>query len=136
MSILSTMPEVVDIEHYGGDTLNITVNIPWSLAEGKTWTAQVRSAKTPTAAVDATFTCTAPTGEGAMGTLVLPASETQRLALELGSLVQVRGSRSSDPVTLIQRYVGVWDVQIAAGGSVRTLAQGSLTIDLDVTRSV
>jgi hypothetical protein len=38
----------------------------------------------------------------------------------------------------IQRYSGVWDVQVSGSGGadpVNTLAQGSLTIDMDVSRT-
>ena len=43
MAVLDTRPQVVDIAHYGGDTLTIRVAAPFSLVDGKEWHSQIRS---------------------------------------------------------------------------------------------
>jgi hypothetical protein len=39
---LSTVPMVVDVHHYGGDTLNILVVVDVLVVAGRDWDAQVR----------------------------------------------------------------------------------------------
>jgi hypothetical protein len=114
MVTLSTMPQVIDIEAYGGDTLPIHIKITPEAIAGRTFFAQVRSDKT-SPKVDATFQVTL-TAEGA--DIMLLAADAQAL------------SKSGD-------YEGFWDVQLAeADGSdpVTTLAYGELRLTTDVTR--
>jgi len=40
---IDTRPTVINIEHYGGDTLSLHVTIDPLVEAGRTWTAQVRS---------------------------------------------------------------------------------------------
>lgn len=138
MATLDTRPQIVDITCLGGDTLTIIVNAPFALTQGKEWLAQVRlSRDAPT--VDATFTITPSTADGTPSYVMLPAADTARLAgtgvvvsREIKNLMG-RVSRLAS----IQQYVGVYDVQISAAGGadpVNTLAQGTLTIEMDVSR--
>lgn len=116
MSILSTLPQVVDIDHYAGDTLTVHVKVAAEVIAGRTFTAQVRASKTATK-VDATFSVFL-TVDGA--DIMLAGADTL--------LLTKRGD-----------YTGFWDVQLAqADGSdpVTTLACGELRLHLDVTRQV
>lgn len=115
MSDISTLPQVVNIDHYSGDTLPINVNISDELIAGRTFFGQVRSSR-GAAKIDATFTVILVPGTGA----ILQLSSAQCRALT------TRGD-----------YTGYWDVQLAeADGSdpVQTLAMGELRMHQDVTR--
>ena len=123
---IDTRPEVVDIRHYAGDTLSIRVNAPSEFVAGREWSAQVRSDR-EVSQVDAVFDV-AVDATGAV--LTLTAEQTRTLASG-GALVRM--TRAS-----VMRYTGEWDVQVSGPGGtdpVTSLAQGRLTIDLDVTRS-
>lgn len=146
MAVLDTRPDVVDLSHYGGDTLTITITAPSYLVSGMEWTAQIRGAR-EAVGVDAEFDITPPTVTDGPAFLVLTAAECRRLIDAGGVLVQVQQQRTVrlGPTTnalaavprILQRYSGVWDCQIApftGGDPVRTLVQGAITIDLDVTR--
>ena len=116
MAELSTMPQVVNIDHYGGDTLPVHVKISDALIAGRVFSAQVRKTKNA-AKIDGTFTVVPVPGVGA--DIFLPSAT----CLELTK----RGD-----------YEGFWDVQLApAGGGdpVTTLAYGELKINSDVTRA-
>lgn len=133
MAELTTIPNVVNVRHYGGDTLYIYVKAPPELTDAKEWSAQVRANRLATV-VDATFTITPSAGAGLPTTLMLPAAVVRDL---LDDATQIRVKDSAGQYAMVMRYQGVWDVQIAAAGGtdpVQTLAQGTLTIDLDVTR--
>lgn len=124
---LSTVPMVVDVHHYGGDTLNILVVVPAAVVAGRDWDAEVR-ANREADTVDATFTII--DGNTADETyLQLPGAIVSELLATKATSVRVDGK----PVT---RYVGVYDAQVSAAGldPIQTLVQGTLTIDLDVTR--
>lgn len=115
MADFDTRPTEVNIKHYGGDTLTIHVKVAAEIVAGRSWTAQVRTART-SQTVAATFTCTED-AEGA--NVVLSAVDCRRLS--------ERGE-----------FKGFWDVQLSAAGGldpVSTLAQGEITIVPDVTRS-
>lgn len=114
MADLSTMPQEVNVQHYGGDTLIIHIKIDTTLIAGRVFTAQVRS-KAVVSKIDASFSVTV-TATGA--DITLASVDCQRLS--------ARGL-----------YEGVWDVQLApAGGGdpVTTLAYGGLLLNPDVTR--
>ena len=116
MSILSTLPQVVDIDHYGGDTLPVHIKISDALIGGRVFSAQVRKTKN-SPKIDGTFTVIIVPGVGA--DIFLPSAT----CLELTK----RGD-----------YEGFWDVQLApAGGGdpVTTLAYGELRLHSDVTRA-
>lgn len=116
MAELSTMPQEVNIEHYGGDTLTIHIKIDAAQIAGRVFTAQVRS-KATSAKVDATFTVTT-TAVGA--DIVLSSADVKKL--------------SSRGV-----YEGVWDVQLGMPTEPRdpvtTLGYGTMLINPDVTRA-
>jgi hypothetical protein len=116
MAELNTLPQVIDIDAYGGDTLTIHIKADITVIAGREFTATVRL-DTADATVDATFT-TQVTAEGA--DISLAAADSGRL--------------SKDGL-----YEGVWDVQLApAGGGdpVTTLGYGALRIHPDVTRAL
>lgn len=115
MPNIDSRPQVIDIDHYAGDTLTLHVKVPALVVAGRTWKAQVRS-RSDSQKIEAEFDITE-TAEGA--DVVLLNADCQRLAK--------RG-----------KFVGVWDVQLAeADGSdpVTTLAYGELRIHPDVTRT-
>lgn len=133
MADVDTRPEVVNITHYAGDTLTISVTAPASVVEGQVWSAQVRPSRDPTAPLDATFTITPPTVADGPAFLVLSSVDCARLA---GTGVVVQRTWKGTTYA-VQTYTGEWDCQVAAPGGpdpVRTLVQGTLTIEADVTR--
>lgn len=115
MPDLDTRPQVVNINHYAGDTLTLHVKVanPTVIA-GRVFKAQVRS-RPESHRLDAEFFIF-PNATGA--DVVLESPDCQRLAK--------RG-----------KYVGHWDVQLADPNgldSVVTLAYGTFTVHTDVTR--
>jgi hypothetical protein len=116
VTILDTRPQIVDIDHYGGDTLPVHIKISDALIGGRVFTAQVRKTKN-SQKIDGTFTVIIVAGVGA--DIFLPSAT----CLEL--------TRRGD-------YEGYWDVQLApvgGGDPVTTLAHGELRIHSDVTRA-
>ena len=113
MSNLSTMPQEVNIEHYSQDTLVIHVKIDDEVIGGRVFNAHVRSQRT-SRKIDAEFDVIL-TATGA--DLVLTGDQQTKLT--------GRGV-----------YEGFWDVQLSDAGEdpITTLAQGSLTLNPDVTR--
>jgi hypothetical protein len=132
MAVLDARPQNVDCSIYAGDTFTLAVIAPAELVEGMTWLAQVRAAPDATQ-VDATWTVTPPTTPGGPAYITLPSATTTLLAQ---SAPLVRSSRAASAPS-VQRYQGVWDCQVSAAGQdpVKTLVKGTLTIDLDVSRS-
>lgn len=114
MPNIDARPQIIDIDHYAGDTLTIHVKIAPELIGGRTFFAQVR-AKRDGQRLDASFQVR---NEAWGADLILLHEDCQRLAR--------RG-----------KYTGFWDVQLSeADGSdpVVTLASGELRIHPDVTR--
>lgn len=113
MADFDTRPTEVNIDHYGGDTLTIRVNIDAAVVAGRVWNAQVRTART-SQAIAATFSIIE---DGTGADVTLSSDDCKALS-----------SRG--------RFTGVWDVQLSAAGAdpVTTLAQGDLVIHPDVTR--
>lgn len=114
MANIDSRPTVIDIEHYGGDTLSLHVTVDPLVVAGRTWTAQVRS-RPASAKLDASFT-------------IYPS--------ETGAIVVLTGEACLE---LARRglYRGYWDMQLAdVNGTdpVTTLAYGKMTIHPDVTR--
>jgi hypothetical protein len=110
------MPQVVDIDHYAGDTLTIHIKVASNVIAGRVFTAQVRSNKS-SPKVDATF----------------------------GVILNAEGAdivlASADCLALTRRgpYEGFWDVQLAmpnGADPVTTLGCGELRLHPDVTRPV
>lgn len=124
---LSTIPTVVDVAHYGGDTLYLRVEVDADVVAGRDWDAQVRRSR-ESDEIDAIFAIVEGSHAGETY-LMLPGEVVTALVTAWGTEVRVQGKKT-------MRYVGVWDVQVSAGGTdpITTLAQGALTIDLDVTR--
>jgi hypothetical protein len=115
MAELSTLPQEVNIEAYGHDTLTVHIKISAALIAGRVFTAQVRG-KATSSKVDATFNVVT-TATGA--DIVLSSVDTRRLS-----------SRGE--------YLGFWDVQLAPPTGVdpvTTLAYGELKLKPDVTRA-
>jgi hypothetical protein len=107
------MPQIINIDHYAGNTLTIHVAASVALIGGREFSAQVRSDPTSTR-LDAAFgIILTPTGAD----LVLLSEDSQRLAK--------RGL-----------YEGFWDVQLSMAGAdpVTTLGYGELRLHPDVTR--
>jgi len=114
MPTLDSRPQVVNINHYAGDTLTLHVKAEAEFIAGRVWKAQVRSRR-DSQRLDAEFLIYE-TAEGA--DVVLASADCQRLAK--------RGS-----------YRGFWDVQLSeTDGSdpVQTVAHGEMNILTDVTR--
>jgi len=115
MADLSTLPQVINIDAYGGDTLIIHITADSTTIAGRVFSAQVR-AQTDATVVDATFSVVT-TANGA---------DIQLSAADAGRL-------SKDGL-----YEGFWDVQLApaAGGDpTTTLGYGDLRLHPDVTRT-
>jgi hypothetical protein len=116
MAELSTLPQVIDIDAYGGDTLIIHIKADVTTIGSRVFSAQVRADPTATV-IDASFTV-ATNAEGA---------DIQLSAADAGRL-----SKNG-------MYEGFWDVQLApaAGGDpVTTLGYGALRLHPDVTRAL
>lgn len=114
MADLETIPNEVNIDHYGGDTLVLHIKIDPAVVSGRDWNGQVRSVRAhPKIEAEFKFIDTA-TGVDA----VLESADVQRLS-------------SRGP------FSGVWDIQLSFAGDdpVTTIAQGSLKIMPDVTRT-
>jgi hypothetical protein len=114
MPKFDTRPTVVDIDHYGGDTLSIRVNVAADVVAGRVWKAQVRTKRTD-AVPAADFIC-------------LPDSTGCTVMLE---------SESCKALAAAGPYKGYWDVQVASTNGrdpVTTFAGGILNISPDVTR--
>jgi hypothetical protein len=117
MTELNTLPQVVDVDHYGGDTLTIHVKASDEIIAGREFTAQVRKTKNATRP-DATFLVYLRAGFGC--DIVLASADCQEL------------TRRGD-------YEGFWDVQLSMPGGldpVTTLAHGEMRLHSDVTRAV
>ena len=112
---IDTRPQVVNVVHYGGDTLVLHVRVTPEIIGGREFSAQVRSQKI-SRRIDASFqVILTPTGAD----IQLLSEDCQRLT--------ERGP-----------YTGWWDVQLAmpdGSDPVTTLAYGELKLDPDVTRS-
>jgi hypothetical protein len=132
MADLSTVPQVVNLTGYGGDTLTVKIVVPAGVADGAQWDAQVRASRT-SEVITSTFTVIEPATPGDPGWITLPSEETARLT-GTAPVVQVRGLDGS--LRAVQKFVGVWDCQVSNAGDdpVRTLVQGTITFETDVTR--
>lgn len=134
MAKLSAVPQTVDLEAYGGDTFTLAVTAPAALVDGRVWTAQIRDTRTSDT-VDATFTITPPAVADGPAYLTLPADVTEGLLA--GAPLVNRVNPRTGALYAVPMYSGQWDVQVAgAGGAdpVTTLAQGTFTCTVDVTR--
>ena len=124
---LSTVPMVANIEHYGGDTLYVRVEVPAEFTTGKQWDAQVRRTR-DAVDIDAVFDFQ-PGDTPDVMFMILPADVVSGLIEDYGVEARVNG-------TMTIRYLGEYDCQISEAGQdpVTTLVQGTLTLFPDVTR--
>ena len=126
-SSISLIPEKVDLTLYGGDGVELEINVtngptgPIDLT-GEVM-AQIRGSRVNPAvgaefAVDLT--------QGANGVAIVSLTGDQTAALH------------GDPAHPLEKFTGVWDVQWmpASGRSPVTLVQGNVESNLDVTRPV
>jgi hypothetical protein len=119
---ISVIPQRVDLEVYAGDGVTLRLTAVNAETGDKlnlvgTIDAQVKAHRSDSEPLTG-FTVN--TDKAADGILDLSLSGAQTSAL----------------LTDSSRFQGVWDVQwLADGEQPRTLVQGSLTCDLDVTRS-
>jgi hypothetical protein len=134
MADINTIPKVVNITHYGGDTLTLQVLAPAELVAGLDWNAQVRPSR-ESDVIDGTFDITPPAVPNGPAYVVLQSEVTSAL---VGAAAVVRVRAQDGSLRMIKQYAGVWDLQVSAAGDdpVTTLVQGSLTIQVDVTRLV
>jgi hypothetical protein len=126
-------PDVVNIKAYAGNTVPILVTVPAGVADGFMWNGQLRTTR-ESATVDATWIITEPVAPGDPAYCMLPAAETARLA---GTGTVTRRRMSDGTVRSIQVYSGEYDIECkhpTAPDPVHTWVQGTLTIELDVTR--
>lgn len=127
---LDVRPEEVNVSGYAGDTLTLMVTVTGMDLVTAQWDAMVRLNQ-EAASPAAVFAITPPTAVDGPAYLVLDAETTRALA-DMGQVLRaIPGVRAA-----VRRFSGVWDCQVSAAGAdpVRTLVQGELTIDLDVTR--
>ena len=133
MAALDTRPKIQDVNHYGGDTLSIKVTVPPELTDAMpTWNAQIKLTR-DSEVVDATFDIITPTVSGGPAYLILPGA----ICAALVAGTPAATVRNPDGTTrTVSIYKGVYDCQLSALGldPIRTVVQGSLTIDPDVTR--
>lgn len=133
MAVLDARPQTIECATYAGDTFTLAIIAPAELVEGRVWLAQLRAAPDATA-IDATWDVTPPVTPGGPAYITLPSAVTTALAQ---SAPITRSSRAAAAPN-VQRYQGVWDVQVsgppAGADPVKTLVRGTLTIDLDVSR--
>lgn len=126
---IDTRPMTADLKIYGGDTFEVYV-ITVDDFSTWTWTAQVR--KTHGGTVDASFTIGADEMDGGFHKrlLTLSATDTRDLVDAPGALQ----NKAVAPMGFVTAYRGIWDVQVENSGVVKTLAQGDVTVESDVTR--
>lgn len=150
---IDVRPEVVEIKAYAGDTLSfdiMTVDI-YSAGNGWNWQGQVRithdEGDTPTIA-DGQFeftnedpTFNDPTYFPGMQykiTCVLPSNVTRDLAAQVTSGIDPGYVKpGTDPKSSLLTFSGIFDIQVVDGSTppnVKTLVQGTITLDADVTR--
>jgi len=133
MATISTIPTIVDITHYGGDTFTLEVKAAPEVTEGQSWNADIKLAR-DSDIVDASFSIIPPPAGGGSAYLTLSSVDSARLVANAAVVTR----RSPSGVQLsIKKYTGVWDCQVSHPvdpDPVRTLVQGTFSIEVDVTR--
>jgi len=124
MITIDTRPASANILLYAGDTFEFYVktDTDYSL---HTWTAQVRD--THDGPELASFTIGANVVEGPLFTRLL--TLTDQDTRDIADAGTVRAARGFATV-----FKGVWDVQVELNGVTKTLVQGDVTVEQDVTR--
>jgi len=122
---LDFRPEQVDLLAYAGDTLCFLVTVvPPDILVGGTYEAQVRDPRSSSAVLE-TFDVDLQPGGGSL-LLTLTPQQTQVLY-----------AREVRPRRAVTAWKGEWDLQVTSpDGAVKTLVQGAITVDMDVTRAV
>lgn len=139
MSVIDARPQGVELKAYAGDTFSfkIITDVDYSTY---TWTGQIRSIHSDQV-VDASFDFSVPVlVEGKWETFVtLSADSSQALAdlvVEPPVTPSILNVGKPSTKTSVNTYNGVWDIQVKTGEVVKTLVQGTITVDEDVTRGV
>lgn len=138
MSVMDARPSGVEIRGYAGDTLTFYVNSEESFS-GYTWTGQVRSTHDATEAdVEFTIGATTPVDSRYRTPVTLSSLDTRTLAdlaIETDvapQYVKINGTKMT--LSSVRTYYGYWDVQVTQGNVTKTIVQGTIQIDADVTR--
>lgn len=127
---INTLPEIIDIKAYAGDTLKFRVNVLGY--DTYDWSGQIKLDHDSVS--DGSFTVTV----DATGADVVLDSVSSEALLAAGTPEEpVYGAPKS---SLARGYYGVWDLQVEDAGSnppdVRTIAQGLIEVYYDVTKVV
>ena len=133
MVAITTVPTIVDINHYGGDTFTLEIRASAAVTDGMVWDAEIRSAR-DAAVVDAVFTITPPVASGGPAYATLSSVDSARLVV--GAPI-VNRRMPDGSLRAVKQYSGVWDCQVShptLPDPVRTLIQGTFVIAIDVTR--
>lgn len=135
MADIDLRPQVVNILAYAGNTVPLTIVVPAGVADNFIWSGQLKATR-DSDVVDAEFVITEPASPGEPAYAMLSAVDTARLA---GVAPMIR-KRSVAGVTMeVRSYSGEYDIQAKHPmdpDPVYTWVQGTLTIDLDVTRVI
>lgn len=143
VNVIDTRPQGLELKGYSGDTLSFNIVTDYDYT---TWafSGEVRSNHTDDV-TDAVFTIGTTVPGTAPSTWTTPvalsATATKALAdlvvespvvpAEVVKIGAVEFTKSSVPT-----YSGVWDIQVKLGDVVKTLVQGTITIDQDITRTI
>jgi hypothetical protein len=133
MATITTIPTIVDITHYGGDTFTLEVKAAPEVTDGQVWNADIKLAR-DSDVVDASFSILPPPLGGGSAYLTLSSVDSARL---VGTAPIITRRSPSGLLLSIQKYVGVWDCQVSHPTNpdpVRTLVHGTFSIEIDVTR--
>jgi hypothetical protein len=123
-SPISLVPESQDLKLYAGDGVELLVSVSSGVDPVEltgTIAAQIRSSRADSEVL-AEFGVDIYDAPNGLATLSLSGDQSRAL--------------HGDPVTPLEKFTGVWDVQWTPdGGEPETLVQGSVESNLDVTRS-
>ena len=114
---ISRVPETLDLALYAGDGVAIRLSLTTAtdtpvIATG-TMQAQIRTARSATD----------------------PAAEFTTAIQDNAVVISLSGAQTQTLVSDDDRFEGVWDLQwVPEGGEPKTLLQGKVTCDADVTR--
>jgi hypothetical protein len=131
MGSLSTVPDTVNLSGYAGDDLVIRISVDdSSFTEACTWSGEIRKSRAE--GVDTTWNIV-PDSSGGGATATLTGDQTRALCAS----VPLLATRAGAPPPPAVKYSGVFDIQVVrdSDGFTRTLFQGTLTIELDVTQT-
>lgn len=142
MSVMDARPSGVEIRGYAGDTLTFYVNSDEPFT-GYTWTGDIRGTHDAEIA-DAEFdiettTTTTDNGVTRYRTPITLSSDNTRALADLiaetdvvPQYVKINGTKTT--LSSVTTYTGYWDIQVTLGDTTKTIVQGTIIIDADVTR--